>query len=291
MRVIENRSVALIVAAIAATLWIFQSASAGDDQSKEPFVRLQTGPGALQAGSSRITGSSSASDFIVNSPDGGIQFGDGSVLKTASGATGATGPQGPQGLQGPKGDKGDTGDPGAKGDAGEKGDKGDKGDPGEKGDKGDTGAQGPAGPAGADGGGASLVSESGVGSSLTSIPAFASNAVVVNVDGPGDKLMVTASASHYLQGTVGSSVRSTVAAYYVGLRPTGSSAPQQFGPTAYQSFWPRPDNSYKFDMKTMSLTTVITNLPAGSYEVGLVGSSSDSTLGAVSSSVTVMKMK
>jgi hypothetical protein len=318
MRVIENRSVALIVAAVAASLWIFQSASAGDDESRVPFVRLQPGLGATQTGNSRINGSSAAGDFIVNKPDGGIQFGDGSVLKTATGAIGPAGPQGPKGDKGDQGENGlrglpgEKGDKGDKGDTGEKGDKGDpgeaglrgeagatgpKGDPGEKGDKGDpgvkgdTGAVGPAGPPGQAGGGADIVSQSGIGSNLGSDPVFASNAALVTVDGPSDKLMVTASATHLLQATNGGFIRSTVATYYVGLKPSGGSTAQQYGALAHQSFWPRLDNSFKFDMKTMSLTALITNLPAGTYEVGLVGSSSDSPLVAVSGSVTVLKLK
>ena len=110
MRVIKNRSVLAIAAALAATTWMIQSATAGDDylhgHSNGPYVRLQqSAHGSLQGGNSRISGASSASAFIVNSKNGGIVFGDGSVLKSAAGAGG-----GVVGPPGPKGDKGDKGD-------------------------------------------------------------------------------------------------------------------------------------------------------------------------------------
>lgn len=280
MRVLGNRSVVITVAASAATLWCFQSATAGHGHSHNPNVRLQqSASGSLQAGHTRISGQSSAAGFIVNSRNGGIRFGDGSLLKSASGVGGGGGSQGPKG---DKGDKGDTGSPGAQGDPGERG---------EKGDQGEQGPAGPAGPAGSGEGSAQLFSGFGRGSSLGPDPAFASNRLRVVVDGPEDKLLVTATASHYLQGTAGSEV-STIATYYVGLRLVGVPGdPEQYGATATLSFWPRPDNSYRFDTKTMSLNTLITGLAAGEYEVGLVGLSSDEPLIPLSGSVSVLKTR
>lgn len=284
MRVLATRSSLIIVAALAATLWCAQSATAGHGHSKNPYVRLQQSAyGSLQAGHSRISGQSSASGFIVNSKNGGIQFGDGSVLKSARDGTGGVGPQGP---------KGDKGDSGAAGVDGAKGDKGDPGEKGEKGDQGETGPQGPAGPPGSgEGGSVQMLGAHGRGSNLGPNPAFASNVLRVTVDGPEDKLLVTGTASHYLQGTSGSE-GSTVATYYIGLRPVGALGDaDQFGATMNLSFWPRPDNSYRFDTKTMSMNTLITGLAAGEYEVGLVGFSSDEPLMALTGSVSVMKSK
>jgi hypothetical protein len=130
---------------------------------------------------------------------------------------------------------------------------------------------------------------SGNGFDMGSDNAFVSDFATVTVNGTSDKLLVTASASHQLVAT-GSFESSSMAQYFIGVRPTGGSTFSQFGAKQIQTFWQRPDTSYKFQTNTVTMSTIVTGLPAGTYEIGLVGSCDERTLTAQGSNVTVQKV-
>lgn len=279
------------LAIVASTLTMVSAASAGNGNSQWPFLRLQPRNEAqAQRGNTAISGISSAREFVINNREGGIRFPDGSFQKSASNGSGG----GSQGPKGDKGDKGDRGEQGPKGDTGADGaagPKGDRGDQGEVGPKGETGATGPQGPAGASGGGGmEAFAKSGNGRTIDFDSNFASEVVAVSVEGPSDKLIISASASHYLMATA-AFTNSTTATYQLAIRQAGSADFTFIGAPSYSTFWARPDNSYGYDTKTVSLSGLATGMPSGNYEVGIVAVTSDQPLFAAGSNVLVQKIK
>ncbi len=280
------------LAIAASTVTLVNSAHADDDRNQWPFLRLQKKPEqSLQRGHASINGVVSAGGFLVNNPEGGVQFPDGSVLKSAKGGggSGVQGPKGDKGDPGPKGDPGVKGDPGAAGAQGIQGLQGDVGAPGPKGDRGDVGPQGPEGPPGT-GGSGDAWSIFGDGRTIGLDLAFASDPLSLTVDSPSNKFILTASASHYFMATA-AFANSTTANYSLAIRPASGGAFVMMGGQSYSTFWARPDNSYQFDTKTMTLSGVLSGLPVGSYQVGLVASSSDMPLFSAGSNVMVQKVR
>lgn len=278
------------LAIVASTLTMVSAATAGDGNNHWPFLKLQPRNEAqAQRGNTAISGVSSAREFMINSREGGIRFPDGSFQKSASNGSGG-GAQGPKGDKGDRGDQGPKGDAGADGAAGQKGDKGDQGEAGPKGDTGATGPQGPAGPSGGGGGGMEAFAKSGNGRTIEFDSNFASEVVAVSVEGPSDKLIISASASHYLMATA-AFTNSTTATYLLAIRQVGSADFTIIGAPTYSTFWARPDNSYGYDTKTISLSGLATGLPSGNYEVGIVAATSDQPLFAAGSNVLVQKIR
>jgi hypothetical protein len=114
--------------------------------------------------------------------------------------------------------------------------------------------------------------------------------MVITVDSTANKVVVNVTSTHYLMATASFS-NSTTASYSLGYMPTGGGAFTLVGAPNFVSFWARPDNSYQFDTKTISMSGVLTGLAPGTYEVGLVGSSPDFTLFSVGSNLTVQKLR
>ena len=77
--------------------------------------------------------------------------------------------------------------------------------------------------------------------------------------------------------------------FAIGGRASGG-AIQQYGASQMAAFWPRPDNSFSYQMQSFSASAVVSGLPAGTYEFGLAGASSDWQLMAAGSNVTAMKI-
>lgn len=282
---------------VGAMFIVIGTAAAGGQDGNWSFLRLQGSKTALmQNGSTSQSGLNSAGGFKVNNPDGGIEFGDGTMLTTAQGTQGPpgpTGPQGPAGPQGPQGATGPQGPAGPQGPQGETGPQGPQGQTGPQGPQGEVGPQGPEGPQGPPGpagGGAEFFSASSDGAMLGFNDQFVGATVTVTVGASTDKLLVNGSTSNYWSASYDPFMpNSNAAFFYVGLRRVGESSFVQLGTVQNSAYWARQDNSFYFDHETISMSAVATGLAPGDYEVGLVGRCLDDFLMPAGTNVTVIK--
>lgn len=195
----------------------------------------------------------------------------------STGPQGAAGPQGPQGPAGPQGATGATGpqgpagpqgNPGPAGPAGAAGATGPQGPAGPAGPAGATGAQGPAGPAGATGpagpqGPSGVVGQGFSTGSATvgSTLAFIGPTVSVTV-AAGQKVYVSSNAALGANATAATSLNIYICYQSGSITQVGFGS---FGLTAAAN-----------QRQMYGLSAVITGLSAGTYLVGLCGSSTNS---------------
>lgn len=179
-----------------------------------------------------------------------------------AGPIGLTGPQGPQGIQGIPGLNGATGAQGP------------QGIQGATGNTGLTGATGPAGPAGPTGpqGAQGIINASSSATlvrTVTTTPSFLSTPIIVTI-AAGQKILVIANAgmgSTAVGGGTGLSL-------FPGSRNTSGGTVTAFGGGIIGLTVPQNQR------QTFGISGVITGLPAGTYEVGLVGQAASATTAA-----------
>jgi hypothetical protein len=180
----------------------------------------------------------------------------------ATGPIGATGPAGPQGIAGPQGPAGATGPQGPAGPQGVAGATGPQGPAGPAGATGATGAAGPAGPSGV----VASYFSSGYGADPTSTIAFIGPTVTVAV-AAGQKVMVIAN-----KGLGATTTAATGLSLYIGYAASAT-------PTTVITVGGGilnltcPANTRLLE----NMNGIITGLSAGTYVVGIAGSSSAAT--------------
>ena len=188
-----------------------------------------------------------------------------------AGPAGPQGPTGPVGIAGPAGPQGATGAAGVAGPAGPQGATGAAGVAGPAGPAGPTGSQGVAGATGPQGpiGGQGIVSFATAQASSTAPTAtiaFISPAAVVTI-AAGQKIYVVGSAALGSTAAGGASQLNLYVGYQLSSGGTVTTANfGEFGLTAPQG-----------QRLVFTQSWVITGLPAGTYNVGLVGSSTAPT--------------
>ena len=191
------------------------------------------------------------------------------------GAQGTVGPQGPigprgaDGLRGLTGTQGPAGPQGPQGPAGPQGPQGTQGPIGLTGATGSIGPQGPAGPAGPPGSGGTVTMLSASGRGLPVIGgdwkllAMLSEPLTIQVSSNTQKVLVT---SHK---ALGSSFGDATDLNLWICRQDSAGALIKVGPGVMRLSLPNPG------MQLYSLSAVLENLAAGTYQVGLCGSSID----------------
>jgi VCBS repeat protein/collagen triple helix repeat protein len=186
----------------------------------------------------------------------GYQFPDGSVQTTAQ----LTGPPGPPGPTGPDGPQGPAGSPGAQGPQGPPGSTGAQGP---QGPPGATGAQGPAGPPGPTGpsGIVGFNTVSGAGSTPNGTVQFLAPPAVVTI-AAGQKIYVESSKA--LGSTVSGGANDLD--LWIGYRIQGPNPITTFGQGSFDYA------VLQYTRANFGLSAVLSSLAAGTYEVGLVGS-------------------
>ena len=196
-------------------------------------------------------------------------------IQGIQGDVGPMGPQGPQGIQGDVGPMGPMGPQGTQGDIGPMGPMGPQGPAGAigpMGPQGATGAAGPAGPAGP----AGAVGPQGPSGVISSVYAHASG------NGPVD-----GAAYAFIGATVNVTVTSATQAVHVtatkalGSTTAGGASSLRLSVcrrTAGSTATPVDNNDYMQGLRIaqnqrlpFTLSTRFSNLPAGTYEVGLCG--------------------
>jgi hypothetical protein len=100
---------------------------------------------------------------------------------------------------------------------------------------------------------------------------------------------VNGSVSNYWDATDDDFEFTNGAVFYIGVRRVGESSFTQFGSVERTAYWARMDNSYFYDHETASISTVISGLEPGDYEVGLVGSVINDYLMPAGYNLTVLK--
>lgn len=177
----------------------------------------------------------------------------------------ATGPAGPAGPAGPKGDKGATGSQGplgAQGLTGSPGSVGPQGPVGQKGDKGATGAVGPQGPSGVVGFMNATTNQETPYVGLTT-QKFTSKFMTVTI-AAGEKVLVVGAQS-YETNWFGSSGAPDSLTSWIGYRVKGTTTIFKAGDGVSTTI-PSGFNH----MSHVSLSQVLSGLPNGTYEIGIV---------------------
>jgi len=224
------------------------------------LLTVSRGPAATQnATFIVVVGSGSAS----NGPKGDPGPAGPAGPQGATGAQGATGPQGPAGPQGPLGLTGATG---PQGPAGSQGPLGLTGATGAIGPQGPAGPQGPPGPSGT-GAGVTMLTASGrglpvIGGDWRAVAMLAAP-VTLEITSSQQKALVT---SHK---ALGSSVGDATDLNLWICRQDSAGALTKVGPGVMQLALPTGG------LQIYTLSATLENLPVGTYQVGLCGSSND----------------
>ncbi|MFN0010402.1 MAG: hypothetical protein ACKVS8_02030 [Phycisphaerales bacterium] len=182
------------------------------------------------------------------------------AIYALNGPAGPQGPQGPQGVQGPQGPQGAAGPAGATGATGPQGAQGPQGATGATGASGPQGPQGPQGTSGVVG----SASLSGQVPAITNTVAPVSIMATVTV-AAGQKVLVTANAAFGSTFAAGANQLNV----YIGHRPAGGGVVTTVGGGVFGLTVPQSQRHM------YGLSAVVTGLPAGTYEFGLVGQSAN----------------
>ncbi len=189
----------------------------------------------------------------------------------AQGPTGPAGPQGAAGVTGPQGPAGATGADGAQGPQGVQGPVGPQGPAGAQGatgPQGATGAVGAVGPAGAQGptgpqGIVSFATLAGFGNNPTATTAFIGPTVNVSITA-GQKIMMVVSKALGSTSAGGANSLNIYPAYQAGAGVVTTQGGGIFGIACAQN-----------TRETVSINYIFSGLAAGTYTVGMAGSSTN----------------
>ncbi|MCA9598089.1 MAG: collagen-like protein [Myxococcales bacterium] len=232
----------------------------GADAEMTPRQTIVSVPYALMA--NNAVGDITPTSVSVNGTQ--VIDGTGNWVGPTAGLVGPTGPQGPAG---PAGAVGATGAQGPQGPAGPAGPTGPTGATGSQGPQGVPGAQGPVGPTGPSGV-VGYAFASGNGNNPATTTNFMGPTVNVTVTSSAQRVFVNANKAF---GTA-SATGATSLNLYVCYRLSGSTTtPSLVGGAILGN---RVTNNTRVPM---GISGVFGNLAAGTYTVGMCGSSSDAT--------------